>query len=101
MRASVLAGIAASLIGAAPAIAAEQQVSIDVSELTCPSCSFTVATAMKRVATVKVIEFQESETFGEGVFTVTYDDAVTTPELIVEAVTANGYPAQIVTAGDS
>ena len=51
-----------------PALAEERQVEIAVSELTCPSCSFIVASSMRGVPSV---------------------------ESIIGAVTANGYPAQV------
>lgn len=95
MKILLPSSIAAGLMASMPAFAAEQTVSIDVSDMTCPSCSFTVATSMKRVPTVQIVDFQESETFGEGIFVVTFDDASATPEMIVEAVTANGYPARV------
>jgi copper chaperone CopZ len=92
--------VAATLI-ASPALAEEQQIRIGVSEMTCPTCSFTVASSMRRVPTVEVLEFQESEMFGEGVFTVTYDDQSADPAMIVEAIMANGYPAEVLSAGES
>ncbi|GAB4283720.1 MAG: mercury resistance system periplasmic binding protein MerP [Roseovarius sp.] len=101
MKSLLLSGITAGLMAAMPAFAGEQTISIDVGDMTCPSCSFTVAASMKRVPTVRIVDFQQGETFGQGVFVVTFDDAVATPKMIVEAVTANGYPARLLPAGNS
>lgn len=83
------------LLAASPGLAAEQQIKVDVSDLTCPTCSYTVASSMRSVPSVEILDFTEGAEFGKGVFTVTYDDATATPEMIVEAVLANGYPAAI------
>jgi mercuric ion binding protein len=101
MKSLLLSSIAAGLMAAMPAFAGEQTARIDVSDMTCPSCSFTVATSMRRVPTVQIVDFQEGENFGEGVFVVTFDDATATPEMIVEAVMANGYPARVLTPDNS
>ena len=79
----------------APALAEERQVEIAVSELTCPSCSFIVASSMRGVPSVEIAEFEDGPEYGQGVYSVTYDDSVTTIESIIGAVTANGYPAHV------
>lgn len=87
-------------LAAFPALAGEQQTNISVSEMTCPTCSFTVASSMRQVPSVEIVDFQESATFGEGVFIVTYDDEAVDAEMIVDAVKANGYPAEILLASN-
>ncbi len=77
-------------------IAAEKTVKIAVSELSCPSCVYIVSTSMKSVPTVKVVDFLQGKDWWNGVFTVSYDDAVATPDMIIEAVFGNGYPAALV-----
>lgn len=101
MKTLLLSATAAGLMAMAPAFADEQTVSIDVGDMTCPSCSFTVARSMKGVPTVEIVDFLEGEEFGEGIFVVRYDDELATPEMIVEAVTANGYPARLRPADNS
>jgi len=78
-----------------PALAEERQVEIAVSELTCPSCSFIVASSMRGVPSVEIAAFQDGPEYGQGVYSVTYDDSETSIESIIGAVTANGYPAQV------
>lgn len=95
------AAIFASAIVTTAANAAEQQARIAVGELSCPSCSYIVGSAMRAVPTVEIIDFQEGENWWEGTFVVTYDDASATPEMIVEAVTGYGYPASVVTGDGS
>ncbi|GAB4386492.1 heavy-metal-associated domain-containing protein [Albidovulum sp.] len=101
MKPHILPALAATLLMSLPAHAGEQTARIDVGEMTCPTCSYTVASAIRRLPTTEIVEFKESATFGEGVFVVTFDDAAATPEMIVEAVTANGYPARVLPEGNS
>ena len=56
---SLLSAVALALLaGAAPA--AEATARIAVTGLTCPSCSYIVATAMKRVESVEILSFTEA-----------------------------------------
>ena len=80
---------------ASTAIAEERTVKITVSELTCPSCSFIVASSMRGVPSVQINDFVDGPEDGHGVYNVTFDDTKTTAESIIEAVKANGYPAQL------
>jgi periplasmic mercuric ion binding protein len=86
---------------ATAAHAAEQEVSIAVGELSCPSCVYIAASAMREIPTVEVVSFQEGANWWEGTFVVTYDDASATPAAIAEAVSGYGYPASVVTEGGS
>ncbi|GGH41865.1 mercuric ion binding protein [Cribrihabitans marinus] len=101
MKSLHLALAVVGTLAAFPASAAEQRINIGVGELTCPTCSFTVATAMRGVPTVEIIDFREGEEFGTGTYVVAFDDQAANPDMIIEAVLANGYPAEIVEPGDS
>ncbi len=93
--------LAASL-GLAPValLAEEAETRLHVSGLTCPSCSYIVATTLKRVDTVEVAEFVEGEA-GDGVYVLRYDDAVTDPEALIAAVTSVGYGAALASGSGS
>ncbi|MFW8596307.1 periplasmic mercury ion-binding protein [Cribrihabitans neustonicus] len=92
---------ALGVLAAAPASAGEQRINVGVGKLTCPSCSFTVAAAMRGVPSVEIVDFLEGQSWGEGTYVVAYDDEAATPEMIVNAVLANGYPAEILQPGGS
>jgi len=77
------------------AFAEERTVEIAVSELTCPSCSFIVASSMRGVPSVRINDFVDGPESGQGVYSVTFDDAEASVEGILKAVAANGYPAQL------
>lgn len=79
-------------------LAGEAETRLHVTGLTCPSCSYIVATALKNVETVKIAEFTEGEA-EDGTYLLQYDDAVTDPEALVAAVTGVGYGASIVESG--
>ena len=49
------------LLEPAAALAEEAQIRLHVTGLTCPSCSYIVATALKRVDTVEIAEFVEGD----------------------------------------
>ena len=89
------------ILAAMPASAEEQRINVGVTELTCPTCSFTVAAAMRGVPTVEIVDFQEGEEFGTGTYVVAFDDQAANPDMIIEAVLANGYPAEVLQAGES
>lgn len=77
------------------ALAEERRVEISVSELTCPSCSFIVASSMRGVPSVQIESFADGPEYGQGVYSVTFDDTETSVEGLIAAVMANGYPAQV------
>ncbi len=76
------------------ALAEERRVEIAVSELTCPSCSFIVASSMQGLPSVQIDSFADGPEYGQGVYSVTFDDAETSVDSIIETVMANGYPAK-------
>lgn len=95
MRHTLLSSAVCLAAFASAAFAEERTVEIGVSELTCPSCSFIVASSMRGVPSVEIDGFVDGPEYGQGVCSVTFDDAKTTAEGIIEAVMANGYPAKI------
>ncbi|NND20200.1 MAG: periplasmic mercury ion-binding protein [Silicimonas sp.] len=101
MKTIQLAIATLGILAAMPASAEEQRIKVGVGELTCPTCSFTVAAAMRGVPTVEIIDFQDGEEFGTGTYVVAFDDQATSPDMIIEAVQSNGYPAEVLQAGDS
>ena len=91
----ILLSAALAIAAFAPAAFAEERtVEIAVGELTCPSCSFIVASSMRGVPSVQINDFVDGPEYGQGVYSVTFDDAETSVENIIDAVAANGYPAQ-------
>jgi len=93
--------LAASLGLAPVALQAEEaETRLHVTGLTCPSCSYIVATALKRIDTVEIAEFTEGEA-EDGLYVLRYDDAVTDPEVLIAAVTGVGYGAALASGGGS
>ena len=101
MKSLHLALAVVGTLAAFPASAAEQRINIGVGELTCPTCSYTVAAAMRGVPSVEIIDFMEGEEFGTGTYIVAFDDQAANPDMIIDAVLSNGYPAELLQAGDS
>ena len=101
MKSLHLALAVVGTLAASPASAAEQRINIGVGELTCPTCSYTVAAAMRGVPSVEIIDFTEGEEFGTGTYIVAFDDQAANPDMIIDAVLSNGYPAELLQAGDS
>ena len=95
MKPLLLSSALAIAACASAAFAEERTVEIAVSELTCPSCSFIVASSMRSVPSVQINDFADGPQYGQGVYNVTFDDTQATLENIIEAVKANGYPAQV------
>ncbi|OOY06945.1 hypothetical protein [Thioclava sp. F36-7] len=88
------------LLAPVVALAGEAQTRLHVTALTCPSCSYIVATALKRVESVKIAEFVEGEA-EDGIYVLHYDDAVTDPKALIAAVTGVGYGAALADGGGS
>ncbi|MGR3591527.1 MAG: heavy-metal-associated domain-containing protein [Limimaricola soesokkakensis] len=80
--------------------AAEAETRLHVTGLTCPSCSYIVATTLKRIDTVEIAQFIEGEA-DDGLYVLHYDDAVTNPEALIAAVTGVGYGASLVSGSGS
>ncbi len=90
----------AFFLTATTAFAGEATTSLDVTGLTCPSCSFIVATALKRVETVEIVNFTEGAS-EDGTYVLRFNDAVTNPEALIAAITGVGYGATLSTEGGS
>ena len=97
MKRILLSSVLAVAAFTSAAFAAERTVEIAVSELTCPSCAFIVASSMRGVPSVRINDFAEGPEYGNGVYNVTFDDTETSLESIIEAVTENGDPAKALT----
>jgi mercuric ion binding protein len=74
-----------------PAWAATQTVTLSVTGMTCASCPITIKKALNKVDGVETIEvnLEKKEAL------VTFDDAKTTVEALVEATTNAGYPSTV------
>lgn len=59
------------------ALADEQHAQIEVSGLWCPSCSYIVGEALKRSTSVEIVAFSPADGGESGVYTVSFDDALT------------------------
>jgi len=72
-----------------PAWAATQEVTLSVSGMTCAACPITIKKALNKVEGVENIEINLEKKEAR----VTFDDAKTTVEALVEATTNAGYPS--------
>ena len=95
MKILLSSALALSALAATPGLAAEQIVRLEVGGLTCPSCSFIVGNSLKSVESVKIDDFVPGEDPSEGLYTVRFDDDVTSTDALIAAVEANGYPAAL------
>lgn len=84
------------VLSAGAASAVERQASIEVSELSCPSCPYIAAQAIEGIDSVEILEGDYDAAAQMMVVVVSYDDAVTTPEAIAEATMQYGYPGRVV-----
>jgi mercuric ion binding protein len=75
----------------APAWAATQMVTLSVTGMTCAACPITIKKALNKVEGVENIEvnLEKKEAL------VTFDDAKTTVEALLEATTNAGYPSTV------
>lgn len=92
---NILAAISVGLLTTGAAFAAERQASIEVSGLTCPSCPYIAAEAVKSIESVQILKSDYDEAAEKIVFLVAYDDATTTPDAIAAAPMQYGYPGQV------
>jgi mercuric ion binding protein len=74
---------------AQPALAAVQTTRLAVANMSCALCGPTVRIAASRVAGVSEITIDVDG----GMATVTFEDTLTGPAAIAEAITSAGYPA--------
>ena len=92
MRNTLLA-FCLTLMTAGIATAEERQARIEVSGLWCPSCSYIVGEALQKSQSVEIVEFEGNDSGDAGVYTITFDDALTTLDEIVAQPAAYGYSA--------
>lgn len=88
----------AALLAATAVQAAEQQVRIEVTGLSCPSCPYIAASALRSVESVDILEADYDEAAQSAVYLLSYDDAVTTPDAIAGAPMEFGYPGRVLDA---
>jgi mercuric ion binding protein len=74
---------------ASPALAAPRTAQLAVANMSCALCAPTVRIAASRVAGVSEVRVDADQ----GTATVSFDDTLTTPAAIAEAITDAGYPA--------
>jgi len=74
--------------------ASQQTVTLQVENMTCGSCPFTVKTALKQVDGVKQVS-AKYEGRGEGWAKISFDPGKTNVESLIEAVTNAGYPSHL------
>lgn len=79
----------AALVGAADA--ATKTVTLDVKNMTCPVCPITVKKALNRVPGVSKtdVSYERKDA------TVTFDDAKTNVDALIQATTNAGYPSRV------
>jgi mercuric ion binding protein len=75
----------------APAWAATQTVTLSVTGMTCAACPITIKRALNKVEGVENIEVNLEKKEAR----ITFDDAKTTVEALVEATTNAGYPSTV------
>ncbi|WP_077294690.1 hypothetical protein [Roseibium algicola] len=79
--------------------AEERKARIEVTGLWCPSCSYIVGEALQKSESVAILNFQEHEDGRSGVYTITFDDAVTDLGEIAAQPAAYGYTAVLLDDG--
>lgn len=86
----IMASIALVLVSGT-ALAAAQTVTLSVPGMNCPVCPITVKKALEKMDGVKKVkvEFEPREA------KVTFDDAITTPDKLMQATTDAGYPSTL------
>ena len=76
----------------APAWAATKTVTLSVPGMTCATCPITVKKALSKVDGV----IQTKASFEKREATVTFEDAKTNAQALIQATTDAGYPSQVV-----
>jgi periplasmic mercuric ion binding protein len=91
MKTLVSAIVLALVCWSVPVLAATKTVTLSVSGMTCAACPITVKTAITKIEGVEKAEvsFEKKEAV------VTYDDAKTKVEALMEATKNAGYPSTV------
>lgn len=84
--------VAAGLLAAGVASAAEQTVTLTVENMTCEACPLIVKQSLAKVDGVRKVDVS----FKRKTATVTFDNGKTTVASLIEATTKAGYPSQVV-----
>lgn len=90
MRRLLLATVLAAVTAASPGVlAAPKTITLSVPGMDCPVCPLTIKKALSRVNGVGKVEvsFEKREAV------VTFDDATTTVDALIDATTNAGYPS--------
>lgn len=82
------------LLGATTVLAAERTVTLAVENMTCASCPYIVKKSLAALPGVAGV----AVSFEEESATVTFDDARTNADALIEATTKAGYPARLAAA---
>lgn len=90
-KATLIALAFSAFFASGAAFAAEKSVTLVVEDMTCASCPYIVQQSLKAVPGVKTVEVSLKSQSA----TVTYDDAETSPAILVKATTDAGYPSQV------
>ncbi|WIY25726.1 heavy-metal-associated domain-containing protein [Parasedimentitalea psychrophila] len=77
------------------ALAEQRQATIEVSELTCPSCPYIAAQAVSAVDLVVIVDGVYDDAAQSVVFELTYDTEITTLAEIASASEQFGYPGRV------
>lgn len=86
----IIASIALALASSA-ALAAVQTVTLSVPGMNCPVCPITVKKALEKVEGVKKANVSLEQREAK----ITFDDAITTPDKLMQATTDAGYPSTL------
>lgn len=92
MRRLAIAAATLSLLGLNPAIGEELTVTLSVPGMSCASCPFIVKGALTEVAGVTDVEARIDDRSA----TVTFDDAVVSLDVLLQATANAGYPSSLV-----
>jgi mercuric ion binding protein len=90
-----LTALGFGLLAVGAAHAEERQARIEVSGLWCASCSFIVGKALQKSDSVEIVDFAPDDSGETAVYTVTFDDALTTLEEIAAQPATYGYTAVV------
>jgi mercuric ion binding protein len=83
------------LVASGSAFAEQKTVTLDLQNMTCPSCAYMIKSSLKKVQGVSKAEVS----YGKRRAVVTYDDAKTTGNALIEATKNAGFPSKIIMKG--
>ncbi|WP_296736312.1 mercury transporter [Mesorhizobium sp.] len=83
------------LLAPAAARAADAKVALDVHHAGCVLCGPIVKSTLEHVKGVSSVTVSQPDGMADVTAVVTYDDRQTSPDALIQATTAQGYPADI------